>query len=202
MGGTGNTGKEPQAQAGALDAAGGNPNTPGWVGPAQAPGTTPADPLASLTTSAPTLRPYEETTASAGTGAGPATGLLAPAPANPMGFQSASYPVAAKPVNTFAAAAPPAAAPEAPKEFAAPTSFRPIYDATSEVNTELSRGPSMKRAEALGGNWINDPELSREWLQAIADHGGDWRKTDQYYNPVTLAAGQKIYWPGDPARPK
>ena len=205
MGGAGNTGMEPEAQKG-LSASSAAP--PIWTNPAamQAGGATPA---AALSQPPPALRPFEEQTASAG----PATGLLSPNaaaavpsqttnPAN-LGFGAAGLGKPTVPVPTMAAApAPAAAASEAPKEFAAPTSFRPIYEATSEVNTELSRAPSMKRAESLGGAWINDPELSREWLQAIADHGGDWRLNDQYYNPVHLQGNQKIYWPGDPARPK
>lgn len=130
--------------------------------------------------------------------------------ANPTvaeGFTHAGYPQppATDGVAHIGAAPPPpvAAAPVA-KEFAAPTSFRPIWDVAAEVNHELG----MKYAWQPEVGWQNNPERAREWLQMIADKGGDWRdattgKKPGYpyaYNIDPVAGMGQIYWPGDPAR--
>jgi hypothetical protein len=212
MGGTGNTGQAPEGQKGVETtlAAGGDPTLPQWGAGAAAPGQVAAQQgLPALTEAPPSLRPYEEAVGSTGAGAGPSTGLLAPAGAGnaggntiagPMGFNSDPYPTRAAPVDTFAAPTPtPAPVAETPKEFAAPTSFRPIYEATSEVNDELSR----KYAGNGPRGWDKDPVMALEWLQAVADHGGDWRDhASPYYNIAAPAGMGKVYWPGDPARPK
>jgi hypothetical protein len=203
MGGTGNTGATPEKQAGvqAGIAAGGDPALPQWGAGAAAPGeVAPQGGLPALTEAPPTLRPYEEATASTGTGAGPQTGLLAPAGAGagPMGFQSDPYPTRSAAVDTFAAPAPAAAeAPKTPAEFAAPTSFAKPWDAMIGANGILSSRGQVGNDR----NWNQNPEAVRQWLQAFADSGGDYRVQDQYYNLVSPGSGMKIYWPGDPARP-
>jgi hypothetical protein len=209
MGGTGNTGAEPEKQAGVQAglAAGGDPAMPQWGAGAAAPGEVAAQGgLPALTEAPPTLRPYEEATASTGTGAGPQTGLLAPSSAGPMGFSSNPYPTRSAAVETFAAAAPPPAAAAASGPFAAPTSFRPIWDVASEVNDQLSR----KYAGNQQVGWQNDPTMAQEWLQLIADKGGDWRDSTTGMKPgygygynIAAPGGMgQVYWPGDPARPK
>jgi hypothetical protein len=208
MGGTGNTGQTPEKQAGVQDAitASGNASLPQWGAGAAAPGTVAGQQgLPALTEAPPSLRPYEEATASTGAGAGPQTGLLAPQGAGnagggtiagPMGFQSDPYPTQAAPVDTFAAPAPVApAAPEVPKEFAAPTSFANPWDAMIGANAKVAG-----RAPFYSGDWSSNPDAVQQWLQAYADAGGDYRVQDKYYNTVSPGAGQKIYWPGDPAR--
>jgi hypothetical protein len=201
MGGTGNTGATPEKQAGVQAglAAGGDPAMPQWGAGAAAPGeVAPQGGLPALTEAPPTLRPYEEATASTGTGAGPSTGLLAPSSAGPMGFNSSPYPTKSAAVNTFAAAAPPpAAADTTPKDFAAPTSFAKPWDAMIGANGILSSRGQVGSDK----NWNQNPEAVRQWLQAFADSGGDYRVQDQYYNLVSPGSGMKIYWPGDPARP-
>jgi hypothetical protein len=200
MGGTGNTGQAPEKQAGVQAGllAGGDPALPQWGAGAAAPGTVaPQGGLPALTEAPPTLRPYEEAAASTGTGAGPSTGLLAPQ-TGPMGFQHDPYPVAPTDVPTYGAAAPPpAAASAASGEFAAPTSFANPWDAGIGA-TQILNPTGMFNNR----NWMSDPTATQKWLQAFADSGGDWRKTDQYYNPVNRMGDAKIYWPGDPARPK
>jgi hypothetical protein len=201
MGGTGNTGMEPEKQQGLQSSlAGADPNIPQWGAGAAAPGDVAAQGgLPALTEAPPTLRPYEEATASTGTGAGPTTGLLAGgAQQGPMGFQSNPYPTAAAAVPTYGAAAPPpAAADTTPKEFAAPTSFAKPWDAMIGANGILSSRGQVGNDR----NWNQNPEAVRQWLQAFADSGGDYRVQDQYYNLVSPGSGMKIYWPGDPARP-
>lgn len=220
MGGTGNTGATPEKQLGVQDAitASGNASLPQWGAGAAALGTVAGQQgLPALTEAPPSLRPYEETVGSTGAGAGPQTGLLAPSGAGnaggntitgPMGFQHDPYPTAAAPVATFAAPAPVApAAPEVPKEFAAPTSFRPIYDAVADA-TAATGGKGLFYSDQ---NWTSNPEAVRQWLQAVADAGGDYRTgyggtsaAQGNYNPANpgMLGGQKVYWPGDPARPK
>jgi hypothetical protein len=201
MGGTGNTGQAPEKQQGVQDAitAGGNPALPQWGAGAAAPGTVAGQQgLPALTEAPPSLRPYEEAAASTGAGAGPSTGLLAPSSAGPMGFQSDPYPTKSAAVDTFAAAAPAAdAAPKTPAEFAAPTSFAKPWDAMIGANGILSSRGQVGNDR----NWNQNPEAVRQWLQAFADSGGDYRVQDQYYNLVSPGSGMKIYWPGDPARP-
>lgn len=210
MGGTGNTGATPDKQRGVQDAitASGNASLPQWGAGAAAPGTVAGQQgLPALTEAPPSLRPYEETVGSTGAGAGPQTGLLAPSGAGnaggstiagPMGFQSDPYPTKAAPVETFTAPAPVApAAPEVPKEFAAPTSFAKPWDAMIGANGILSSRGQVGNDR----NWNQNPEAVRQWLQAFADSGGDYRVQDQYYNLVSPGSGMKIYWPGDPARP-
>jgi len=129
-------------------------------------------------------------------------------PTTAAGFAHADYPVAAAAeVGHLGAAAPVAPAVDTtPKEFAAPTSFRPIWDVASEVNDALSQ----KYAWDHTVGWQNDPVRAREWLQMIADKGGDWRDSTTGVKPgygygynIAAPAGMgQIYWPGDPARPK
>jgi hypothetical protein len=144
--------------------------------------------------------------------AAPTTDAGNPLVANPTtvtGFAHADYP--APPVTGIehisgAAPAPPPVVDTTPKEFAAPTSFRPIWDVAAEVNHELG----MKYAWQPEYGWQNNPERAREWLQMIADKGGDWRdnttgKKAGYpyaYNIDPVGGMGQIYWPGDPARPK
>src|SRR3954469_5034377 len=115
MGGTGNTGEDPNKALGLSTSVegGGAAGTPG-VGGAQAPGVvTPA--WAPPTDTAPAeMRPYELATASTGAGAeaAPAQNLGFPSAAEPMGFHHDPYPTAAAAVPTYAGAPypPPAAA--------------------------------------------------------------------------------------------
>jgi hypothetical protein len=206
MGGTGNTGATPEKQAGVQDAitASGNASLPQWGAGAAAPGdVAPQGGLPGLTEAPPTLRPYEETVGSTGAGAEPSTGLLAPQ-TGPMGFQHDPYPTAAAPVQTFAAAAPAAAAAGDGKDYT-PKSFRPIYDAVADA-TAATGGRGLFYNDQ---NWTNNPEAVRQWLQAVADAGGDYRTgyggttaAQGNYNPANpgMLGGQKVYWPGDPAR--
>ena len=141
-----------------------------------------------------------------------ATGRQFGAPAaGAGGFQSAAYP-------SLAADIPHIGAPDKPKTpvadpakpFAAPTSFRPIWDVTAEVNHELSQKyAGVPHAQQMG--WDKDPVRALEWLQLVADKGGDWRdsttgaKGAAYpygYNIAAPAGMGQVYWPGDPARPK
>lgn len=136
--------------------------------------------------------------------AAPTTDAGNPLVANPTtvtGFAHADYP--APPVTGIehisgAAPAPPPVVDTTPKEFAAPTSFAKPWDAMIGANGILSSRGQVGNDR----NWNQNPEAVRQWLQAFADSGGDYRVQDQYYNLVSPGAGMKIYWPGDPARPK
>ena len=200
MGGTGNNGEAPANQeqvARGITTPGWttSPAVAGWTGPTTSPAPETPAPVAEP-------RPYE-TAGAPSTGllsgaapiAGPTTGTLA---AQPTGFSHTPFPTHAAPVQTYAAPEAPAA-PEVPKDFAAPTSFRPIYEATSQANDLLSR----KYAGSGSKGWTQDPVMAQEWLQAVADAGGDWRDhASPYYNIAAPAGMGKVYWPGDPARPK
>jgi len=91
VGGTGNTGTEPQGQVGAVATGAPVTATPGWADPAK-PAATP-DPLAALTEPPPALRPYE-------TAGGPSTGLLA------AGATAGTTPTTAEPISGILAGAP------------------------------------------------------------------------------------------------
>jgi len=93
----------------------------------------------------------------------------------------------------------PAAAPaaEVATEFAAPTSFANPWDASIAATAQVG-GKGLFYSDK---NWDQNPEAVRQWLQAYADAGGDYRVQDKYYNTVSPGS-LKIYWPGDPARPK
>jgi hypothetical protein len=77
-----------------------------------------------------------------------------------------------------------------------PTSFANPWDAMIGANAQVG-GKGL----FYSGDWSNNPEAVRQWLQAYADAGGDYRKQDKYYNTVSPGS-EKIYWRGDPARPK
>lgn len=115
MGGTGNTGEDPNKANGlstSVDggAAGG---TPGWAGDPAAPGTvtTPGG-VPAPETSPALARDYELATASTGSGATTTPNLGFPTAADPMGFTHEAYPTKAADVPTYAGAAP--VAPVAP----------------------------------------------------------------------------------------
>jgi hypothetical protein len=123
MGGTGNTGEDPNKANGLSTSVdgGGATGTPGWAGAAQAPGDVSQPGGVPAPETSPALaRDYELTTASTGTGAtAPVQNLGFPTAAEPMGFQHDPYPTKAADVPTYAGAAPVAAAPVAdttPKE--------------------------------------------------------------------------------------
>jgi hypothetical protein len=115
MGGAGNSGQEPGNQTAATG--GGTTPLPGWG--ATTPGTATAPQTGVPTTTIPeSLRPYEEISASTGTG--PTSGLLAGAPAGaanpesflpgaqgPLGFNSEDYPVTPGEVPTYGVEPPP-----------------------------------------------------------------------------------------------
>jgi hypothetical protein len=123
MGGTGNTGEDPNkalglstsVDGGGATGAGGTPQAPGAVTPAWVP---PAE------TAPAEMRPYELTAGSQGTGAtaAPVQNLGFPSAqtiAEPMGFNHDPYPTRAADVPTYAGAAPVAPTPVAdttPKE--------------------------------------------------------------------------------------
>jgi hypothetical protein len=126
--------------------------------------------------------------------------VAAPASAGGVGFAHADYPSAvAGDIPHIAGAAPVVAPPvdTTPKEFAAPTSFANPWDAMIGANAKVA-GKGLFYSDQ---HWDQNPEAVRQWLQAFADAGGDYRKQDKYYNTVSPGA-EKIYWPGDPARPK
>jgi hypothetical protein len=119
-------------------------------------------------------------------------------PAGAEGFVHTPYgdPTAGGLRHIGAAAPAPVAAAEAAKKDYTPTSFRPIYDAVVDATAQVG-GKGLFYSDK---NWDKNPEAARQWLQAIADAGGDYRLQDKYYNSVALPAGQTVYWPGDPAR--
>jgi hypothetical protein len=114
MGGTGNTGEDPNKANGLSTSVdgGGAAATPGWAGGAQAPGDVSQPGGVPAPETSPALaRDYELTTASTGTGAtAPVQNLGFPSAAEPMGFHHAPYPTAAAAVPTYAGAAPAAPA--------------------------------------------------------------------------------------------
>jgi len=73
---------------------------------------------------------------------------------------------------------------------------------TSEVNDALSRKYGGQTHASQQG-WDKDPVKALEWLQMVADRGGDWRDHNSpYYNIAAPAGMGQVYWPGDPSRPK
>ena len=118
--------------------------------------------------------------------------------AAPEGFQHAAYPEpAAADVGHLGAALPKVE--EVAKEFAAPTSFLSPREAAKAAAAKLTNNTLYSQA----GWETSNPEAMKLWLQTIADVGGDYRQTDDYYtHPVAYNPSMKIYWPGDPARPK
>ena len=168
MGGTGNTGQDPNkltglstsVEGGGASGEGGAPQAPGATLPAWVPPAETAE-----------MRPYELTDASTGAGAAPVANLGFPT--DPMGFNHSPYPTAAAAVPTYAAAAAPVA-PAAATEVAKATR-KAADDAHQSYGVFYWNNPEAWKAQAEIYNSIHAGYGKADWGKFLPYAGAGWK---------------------------
>ena len=161
MGGTGNTGLEPEGQKSAL-VGGGPAGTPGWAGGAQAPGMPSLMSLNAPAENQPAVaRDYELTTGSTGAGATAQPTQNLGFPTDPLGFKHQPYPTHAD-VPTYAGAAAPAATAPAADAAAKPDTSGQDWVYAYLPNSVLSTNALLKGGQSqIAG--ISTPKDLNMW---------------------------------------